>query len=155
MRHLIFAAALFMPSTVWADQPSGQVIADLESCVSYSSDAPLARNVELCRDITFQACIGNTSQTTLAIENCMDRTHKAYDALLNKWWQPMKANAQAKGTWDQLLGRQRQWIKDRDAACDAAYRASGGGSIRNIDYLNCMITRTAERATEFYYTLYN
>ena len=155
MRLFIFIFAVFCATGLRADQPSDQEIAQLESCVSYSSDAPLARNVELCRDITFQACIGNTTQTTLAIENCMDRTHKAYDVLLNKWWAPMKANAQAKGTWDQLLGRQRQWIKDRDAACEAAYRSSGGGASRNIDYLNCMITRTAERATEFYYTLYN
>lgn len=81
------------------------------------------------------------------------RETAAWDYLLNAWWKPMKARAQANGNWDRLLNAQRQWIKARDAECQRVYDEWRDGSIRVIFAAECQRDLTAKRAVEFYYAL--
>ena len=133
-----------------APDPTAAQIRALETCVDRASHgAPQASVVAACTGRT--AC---ADQTTVGIAQCLQTETAAWDVLLNRWWKPMKARAQADGSWNRLLASQRKWIKDRDAACEKAYNDAGGGSIRVIWAAECFRDRTAAKAVEFYHALY-
>ena len=143
---------MLLPATLYAQSANPRDVASLEQCVEgYSKGAPQSRVIGGCVGILKARCrdIG----TTVGLSECIMREHAAWDHLLNAWWKPMRARAKANGTWDNLLARQRRWIKDRDAECERAYNSAGGGSIRVIYAAECQRDLTAKRAVEFYYIL--
>ncbi|MCP1168172.1 lysozyme inhibitor LprI family protein [Limimaricola litoreus] len=132
--------------------PSPQDVSRVGACVqSAAARGSQAQVLSQCSDIIAGSC---RDQTTIGIADCLMREAGAWDAWLNAWWGPMRAAAQADGSWDRLLAAQRQWIKDRDAECRRAYDRAGGGSIRVIYGAECQRDLTARKAIEFYFHLY-
>lgn len=138
-----------------ADQPTQAHIDRIEKCVAANSAGqPQSSALSSCVGQVATDCSSNSSETTVSLASCLEREHGAWDALLNAWWKPLRARAKGNGTWDALLASQRQWIKDRDAECQRAYDAAGGGSIRVIYGWECQRDLTAQKAVEFFYQLY-
>ncbi|MBS0124269.1 lysozyme inhibitor LprI family protein [Thetidibacter halocola] len=152
MRPFVLALFLLVPGAAQAQQAQPADVQTLQSCVqNYANGAPQSRVIGGCVGIIDGAF---RNGTTLEIAEGIMREHAAWDTLLNAWWQPMKARAQANGTWDRLLASQRQWIRDRDAECQRAYDSAGGGSIRVIYAAECQRDLTAAKAVDFFYSLY-
>lgn len=144
--------ALTWPAISIAGPDEAADIAQIEACVrTYAKDAPQERVIEGCVRIVESACDG---KTTIGISECIMRETRAWDHLLNAWWTPLKAQAQASGEWDRLLAAQRQWIRDRDAECARVYDEWRDGSIRVIFAAACQRDLTAQRAVAFYYRLH-
>ena len=127
-------------------------VAAIEQCVeSRSRGAP--------PDVVIGDCVGSLDAscrggTTLEITDCIMAEYRAWDTLLNRWWEPMRSAARADGSWDRLLTAQRAWIAEKEAACQRAYDSADGGSIRVIYGAECQRDRTAAKAVEFFYALY-
>lgn len=153
IRTLVVAGLLaaILPLAAEAQQADRAHVATIESCIeNYSRGAPQGRVIGGCVGIIDGRC---RSRTTIEIADCILAEHRAWDALLNRWWGPMKAAAQADGSWDRLLASQRAWIAEKEAACHRAYDSAGGGSIRVIYGAECHRDWTARKTVEFYYAL--
>jgi uncharacterized protein YecT (DUF1311 family) len=88
----------------------------------------------------YQAC---AKGSTVDIEQCVGRLTKAWDQRLNAAYQKLlKNNAEA----DKLRVAERLWVQFRDANC--GYYGSGEGTIRRLEYAECMHSMTAHRALE-------
>lgn len=152
-------AALILAAPARADDA-----AMLEACLSNAS-------WDMRRD-----CIGVISApcqeapggaSTLGIVECLGREHQAWDALLNRWWPGMKADAEATDASNRehgidvanaaetLLTAQRAWLNYRDAECAFRWLPYAGGTIRGPIAASCMMEMTAERAIDFYAHLNN
>ncbi|MEM7509052.1 MAG: lysozyme inhibitor LprI family protein [Pseudomonadota bacterium] len=120
---------------------------------------------------TRKTCIGTISgpcqeqpsgATTIGIVDCLNREHRAWDTLLNRWWPDMKADAEATDASNReygidapdasetLLNAQRAWLSYRDAECTFQWLRYAGGTIRGPVAASCMMEMTAERAIGFY-----
>ncbi|MFD1344239.1 lysozyme inhibitor LprI family protein [Litorisediminicola beolgyonensis] len=141
------AAAMLLAPGLAQAQGAGDQRA-LEGCTAGAGQARAAE--ARCIGLLSEGC---RDQTTLGISECLMAEQKAWDALLNRWWGPMRERAKANGSWDRLLAGQRAWIAEKEAACQAAYDSAGGGSIRVIYAAECLRDRTAQKAIEFYYSL--
>ena len=151
MRWIVLLFTLILPAISHAQSASRSDVAQIEDCVrNYSKGAPQERVIGGCVGIIDGAC---RNKTTIEIAECIMRETAAWDYLLNAWWKPMKARAQANGNWDRLLNAQRQWIKARDAECQRVYDEWRDGSIRVIFAAECQRDLTAKRTVEFYYAL--
>lgn len=129
-----------------------QSLATLEACVARYGGAE--QTAEACSMELFDACLDTRpGQTTLDRSDCMQQGHAIWDAYLNKLWAPMKARAQADGTWGSLLASQRQWIAYRDAECERVYNEYSGGSMRLIATPACQRDLTAQKTMQFYRAL--
>ena len=137
---LILCLSLALPTPALAASRDATM---LERCVQSYGAGPQSEVIERCVGMFQPRC---KEQTTIGIAECLMREQRAWDELLNLWWAPMKARAQANGTWDALLAAQRQWIKDRDAECARRYDAADGGSIRVIWGAACQRDLTAAKA---------
>ena len=147
-------AAVLVAALVLPGMATAQSVAQAEQCVKAHRSAPAAAAAERCTDQLYKGCLGsNPAPTTLEYATCAQKTHEAWDGLLNKLWQPVKAQAQQNGTWDKVLGQQRKWLAGRDAKCQAEYASYEGGSLAPVAYSHCMASETAERATGFYHSL--
>ncbi|ETX29460.1 lysozyme inhibitor LprI family protein [Roseivivax isoporae] len=146
--------AVVQPTLAGAQTADPRDVVALETCVAdVARSNPFEATVAECTGALSATC-GAEMSTTNAIAGCIMDEGRAWDALLNRWWEPMKASAQAAGTWDTLLGQQRRWIAEKEAACQRAYDRAGGGSIRVIYGAECFRDWTARKAVEFYYALY-
>ncbi|WP_341211537.1 lysozyme inhibitor LprI family protein [uncultured Limimaricola sp.] len=149
---LVFTVLMSGGTATAQTTPSREDVARVGTCVqTAAASGSQAQVLAQCSDIIAGACRG---QTTLEIADCVMREAGAWDSWLNAWWGPMRARAQANGSWDRLLAAQRQWIKDRDAECARAYDRANGGSIRVIYGADCQRDLTARKAIEFYFSLY-
>ncbi|ETX14511.1 hypothetical protein OCH239_02810 [Roseivivax halodurans JCM 10272] len=145
---LLCLTVLPMPSV--AQEARG--VAAIEDCVENRSRGGTQESViGGCVGIVDGSCRGGT---TLEISDCIMAEYRAWDSLLNRWWEPMKSAAQANGSWDGLLNAQRAWIAEKEVACQRAYDSAGGGSIRVIYGAECQRDMTAAKAVEFFYALY-
>jgi uncharacterized protein YecT (DUF1311 family) len=147
MKNFAICLCLLLPVAAGAASSDA---AKLQGCVESSASGPQSGVLGKCVGMFQPSC---KDDTTIGIAECMMREQRGWDELLNAWWTPMKARAQANGSWDSLLAAQRQWIKDRDAECARRYEEAGGGSIRVIYGAECQRDLTAARAVEFFYSL--
>ncbi|UMA65653.1 DUF1311 domain-containing protein [Roseivivax marinus] len=135
-----------------ARAPSQSEVGALESCIaSQSRGGPPAQVAKACSGLIADRC---PDDTTIGISQCLQTETAAWDTLLNRWWGPMRANAQRNGTWDRLLADQRAWISRKEAACAAVYEEWKDGSIRTIMAASCLRDWTAEKTAEFYAALH-
>jgi uncharacterized protein YecT (DUF1311 family) len=149
---ILLAALAFGEPATAQTTPSREEVSRVGACVqAAAARGSRSQVLSQCTDIIAGGC---RSQTTIEIADCVMREAGAWDSWLNAWWGPMRARAQANGSWDRLLAAQRQWIKDRDAECRRAYDRAGGGSIRVIYGAECQRDLTARKAIEFYFILY-
>jgi uncharacterized protein YecT (DUF1311 family) len=88
----------------------------------------------------YQTC---TKGSTVDIEQCVGRLTKAWDQRLNAAYRKLIKN-NAKGYKMRIA--QRLWVQFRNANC--RYYGSGEGTIRRLEFAECMRSSTAHRALE-------
>jgi uncharacterized protein YecT (DUF1311 family) len=78
---------------------------------------------------------------------CADREFQSWDAKLNVRYRSFLKSANPK---DQALlkAAERNWIAYRDSECDYETASSEGGSIRPMEYSNCLTAKTRARIAE-------
>ena len=81
--------------------------------------------------------------STVDIEQCVGRLTKAWDQRLNAAYQKIiKGNRNAY----KMRIAQRLWVQFRNANC--RYYGAGEGTIRRLEFAECMRSATAHRALE-------
>lgn len=93
----------------------------------------------------YSRCMEASGGVTMDMIDCMSDEHQRWDARLNAAYKA--ANAASPERQKALQAAQRAWIKFRDANCEYYYDPDGGSAAR-IAANSCMLTMTAERATE-------
>jgi uncharacterized protein YecT (DUF1311 family) len=93
---------------------------------------------------TYQQCIDATGGVTPDIKACMSTEYAFQDKRLNMAYKRLMASLKdaAKAS---LRAEERQWIKEKEARCDAG---SEPGQADELAAYDCSVTRTATRATE-------
>ncbi len=81
--------------------------------------------------------------STVDIEQCVGKLTKAWDQRLNAAYQKLIKN-NPKGY--KLRIAQRLWVQFRNANC--RYYGAGEGTIRRLEFAECMRSSTAHRALE-------
>jgi uncharacterized protein YecT (DUF1311 family) len=88
----------------------------------------------------YQTC---AKGSTVDIEQCVGRLTKAWDQRLNTAYQKLlKGNRKAY----KMRIAQRLWVQFRNANC--RYYGAGEGTIRRLEFAECMRSTTAHRALE-------
>jgi uncharacterized protein YecT (DUF1311 family) len=94
----------------------------------------------------FSACMDKADGVTQHMVECIDAEIKRQDARLNKAYKALVADLNPERK-KQLLQAQRAWLKFRDTNC-AFYYDPEGGTIARVQAVDCLMTMTANRATE-------
>lgn len=94
----------------------------------------------------FSACMDKSGGVTQHMVECIDAETKRKDARLNKAYKALVADLNPERK-KQLLEAQRAWLKFRDTNC-AFYYDPEGGTIARVQAVDCLMTMTANRATE-------
>ena len=94
----------------------------------------------------FSVCMDKADGVTQNMVECIDAEIKLQDARLNKAYKALVADLNPERK-KQLLEAQRAWLKFRDTNC-AFYFDPEGGTIARVQAVDCMMTMTANRATE-------
>jgi len=102
---------------------------------------PLAHAADDARyGAEYQTC---AKGSTIDIEQCVGRLTKAWDQRLNAAYQKIiKGNRNAY----KMRIAQRLWVQFRNANC--RYYGAGEGTIRRLEFAECMRSATAHRALE-------
>lgn len=69
------------------------------------------------------------------------------DECLNYLWNLIRYNVE-EGRYQEILAEQREWIKEKEAAAEAARDSWEGGSFAPVDYNDTLATWTIERCEE-------
>jgi uncharacterized protein YecT (DUF1311 family) len=113
-------------ATVAAGVLTGVSLADAADDVRYGAE--------------YQTC---AKGSTVDIEQCVGRLTKAWDQRLNAAYQKLiKGNRNAY----KMRIAQRLWVQFRNANC--RYYGAGEGTIRRLEFAECMRSATAHRAME-------
>lgn len=94
--------------------------------------------------------------TTPDINECASIDQKKVEAKLNKVYQrvlksldkpdaPLEPYSEMRKT---LVAAQREWVKFREADCDAVYQKHVSGTIRTVMYIGCMQSHAEKRIKE-------
>ncbi len=94
----------------------------------------------------FSVCMDKSGGVTQHMVECIDAEIKRQDARLNKAYKAVVADLNPERK-KQLLGAQRAWLKFRDTNCDF-YDDPEGGTTARVQAVDCVMTMTANRATE-------
>lgn len=86
------------------------------------------------------------NQTTVGMELCNLDEMRAWDVLLNRYYQVLRAD----GSFAGLRDIQRAWISYRDLKCDLYDEVYQGGSIVRVLRADCMRQETARRVLDLY-----
>lgn len=88
----------------------------------------------------------------LRFEAQMDRAdhelNVVYQRLLAKMSKPKDEYVDYPVLKAKFIAAQRQWVRFRDAECDAWYLINEAGAERNLDRYSCMVDRTHDRTNE-------
>lgn len=108
---------------------------------------PLAAQAQEARlTQQFSVCMDKSGGVTQSMVECIDAEIKRQDARLNKAYKALVADLNPERK-KQLLEAQRAWLKFRDTNCNFYYDPEGG-TIARVQAVDCMMTMTANRATE-------
>lgn len=94
----------------------------------------------------YKACMERFSGTTNDMVGCMTAETKRQDTRLNLAYQAA-LTAQSPERQKQLQAAQRLWLQFRDANC-GFYQDPKGGTLARLGANDCMMTSTAQRASE-------
>lgn len=147
---VVFAAlALFASLSVVAQQrdeeEAGWVgfVEGIESCLAHKT--PLLTHGYECIGRFSKPCLKHAeNQTTAGMERCYLDEYRAWDVLLNRYYQ-----RRPKGdSGNELQQVQRAWIAYRDRKCAYFRTHYAGGSMARWLSAQCMADTTARRAIE-------
>lgn len=110
-------------------------------CASYSASAHDAAESK-----RYDSCLKKSGDTTAGMIECIDAEFMRQDGRLNKAYSALMVNLTATRK-TQLQKTQRLWLQYRDANC-GFYNDPDGGSMARVSANNCMLTMSAERASE-------
>jgi uncharacterized protein YecT (DUF1311 family) len=98
-------------------------------------------------DDSFKDLDCKKASVQIELNVCADREFQTWDAKLNALYRTLLKAADPK---DQTLlkSAERSWIAYRDSECDYETSDSEGGSIRPMEYSNCLTTKTRARIAE-------
>lgn len=94
----------------------------------------------------YGACMDASGGVTFDMIDCITAEHERQDARLNRAYKKVMAGL-SDDRKDALRAAQRAWITFRDANCDFHFDPEGGTWAR-VEANSCMMSETAERATE-------
>jgi uncharacterized protein YecT (DUF1311 family) len=119
----------------------------MQGCLANSQDR---EDDAECAGLMTEVCIaaGPGHWTTYGLNSCTAVLWGLWDDELNRLW-PQLLAAQTPVEAEVLRARQRTWIAERDADCQAAADEMGGGSAATFTLNGCLHQRTAERVAEF------
>lgn len=103
--------------------------------------------VEKRYSAAFNTCIGTGDAArgvTPAMAECMGAELDRQDARLNQAYKMVMGRSPQKRK-TALRTSQRKWIKTRDATCQQAYDAAGGGTASGLEKLGCLTSETIKR----------
>ncbi|MEC5409315.1 lysozyme inhibitor LprI family protein [Paraburkholderia sp. MPAMCS5] len=81
---------------------------------------------------------------TATILDCLGTENSKADKRLNAVYKSTMARLDASGK-ERLRNEERQWIKVRDAKCNAAGKEFDGGSLQQVEQSSCFVDATKER----------
>lgn len=136
MKKLVLVAVLFAPVMAFAQDINPQRDADITA---------INQKLDKCN---------SEAASTMDMNNCNDEAIRASDAILNKVYQQVVA--QAKGldknqqteTLKRLVNAERSWIAFRDAECLSEAAADLGGTLEGVEYGDCIQHLTKERIVQ-------
>ena len=108
--------------------------------------APLAAAAGDNTSAAHAACMEKSGGVTSAMQDCIATELLRQDARLNKAYKAAMAPLTASRK-KQLLSAQRAWLAFRDANCQF-YADPEGGSAARLAANDCVLSATANRATE-------
>ena len=122
----------------------------VEGCFA---NTPVGETAPFCLGQAAGACQQAGNDTTVGISMCIQSETAAWDAILNREYQAVRAQFQGRTAQgvplpNILRDAQRAWIAYRDAECGLAYARWADGTIRSIVGANCLMTMTAQRTLE-------
>jgi uncharacterized protein YecT (DUF1311 family) len=94
----------------------------------------------------YAACIDKSNGVTNEMLDCITAETTRQDARLNENYKKLMSKISAKRR-EALLEAQRAWVKFRDANCGYYYDPHGG-SAAHLASVDCVLSATADRATE-------
>lgn len=144
---MLIAAVLSFPAHAQQrdEEEGGWVgfVEGIESCLAGKS--PLLTHGYHCVGQFSAACLKHAeNQTTAGMERCYHDEYRAWDALLNRYYNELPKGA--KGA--ELQQVQRAWITYRDRKCAYFQTHYAGGSMARWLGAQCMMDTTARRAIE-------
>jgi uncharacterized protein YecT (DUF1311 family) len=98
-------------------------------------------------DVAFKDLDCKKATVQMELNVCADREFQSWDAKLNALYRALQKSADPK---EQALlkAAERNWIAYRDSECDYETASSEGGSIRPMEYSNCLTAKTRARIAE-------
>lgn len=103
--------------------------------------------VEKRYSAAFNTCVesGDAARgVTPAMAECIDAELDRQDARLNQAYKMVIERLPLKRK-TALRTSQRKWIRTRDATCQRAYDAAGGGTASGLEKLGCLTSETIRR----------
>lgn len=97
------------------------------------------------RDTT-PACEALRAQS--AFDHADEDLNAAYSRILEQVSGPKDRYVDYPALKAKFIKAQRQWVRFRDAECDAWYVINQAGADRNLDKMSCLTDRTKERTTQ-------
>jgi uncharacterized protein YecT (DUF1311 family) len=100
------------------------------------------------KDMTqeYSTCMDKSNGVTGEMLDCLSAEYERQDARLSENYKRLMSKLSPKRK-EGLLEAQRAWIKFRDANCNLYYDPEGG-SAAHLAGTDCMLSSTADRATE-------
>ena len=127
-------------------QEPDAALAEIKSCLT---QAEASNGVaESCANAAMDKCADfPENQTTMGSIQCSDAAAKAWDTLLNQYYQDARAKLNDEGKTT-LRDAQRAWIPFREKSCQVWHSVFEGGSLGRQIAADCFRAETARRALE-------
>lgn len=122
------------------------IVERIESCLA--DKRPILLRGQACIGVHWTPCLQRAeSQTTIGMERCYLDEHRAWDALLNRYWRERPTGERGEA----LQQVQRAWLAYRDRKCGYFHVHHRDGSIARWLGARCAADTTARRAIELRY----
>ncbi len=119
------------------------ILSLLAGMMPLAASAQSQAEVDSRRTAAFSQCLNSDlGQSGYGFTHCLGEEHARQDKALNQRYRAVMAKL-GKRQQQRLRALQRQWIRDRDAACEQAQTRSG--SINAQPWTQCMIDETIRR----------
>ncbi len=96
----------------------------------------------------YELCAARTDGITVYILECIGAETTYQDRRLNIAYDDLIKRMRTQVRKEKLRMGQRAWMKYRDESCQLYYTNIEDGSIARIDAATCIMSKTADRATE-------
>jgi len=110
---------------------------------AHGATAPPKRDPDGIRP-SYQTCLDKTGGVTPSMQDCISAEHEYQDKRLNLAYKTLIDGLDSNGR-SSLRAEERKWIAQRDRSCKRP--TADDGQAQELMYRDCLLTRTAKRAT--------